>query len=104
MQVTLSNGEESPVIKTVDGDRKNHCCIRISKDTERVGIKCDGTTLVAGLKFIDSEQEESKWEYSYSAWQERQVPSGHRIIGVYGYISPDSDFIQNFGFVTVAYR
>ena len=70
MQVTLSNGEESPIFKAADGDRKNHCRIKVEQDIERVGMKCDGTTLVAGLKFIDSEHDESKWEYGFSAWQE----------------------------------
>ena len=68
VQVTLTNGETSPVFKTDGGDLKNQCSIDVCPDVSMVGIKCDGTTLVAGLKFLDNEDFESKWEYGYSSW------------------------------------
>ena len=76
----------------------------MNPEVTKLGIKCDRTTIFGGLKFLDRNNKESKWEYSNYSWKEQQIPEGESIVGVYGYLAPDNYYIFNFGFMTISYK
>ena len=104
VQVTLTNGDKSPIFRADLGYHQNQQSLSMSQDVCKLGLKCDRTTIFGGLKFSDKNNNESKWERSNYSWKEQQIPEGESIIGVYGYLAPDNYYIFNFGFITVSYN
>ena len=111
VQVELTNGVESPYFQNdkLLSDKLWPYRLQITEDVFRLQLKC--SHLVSGLRLAGRKNEDickskcyQSWENEAYYWREQQVPEGHKVIGVYGYVPPDSPYIRNFGFITVAYK
>lgn len=106
VRVTLSNGCQSPIFKTITADQNGpvSLCLDENRRVRTISIRSrqDG---VYGLKITDKNKHDIvDWSGDITQeWKVQEIPRGENIVGIYGLNGYGGNGIQNFGFITLSY-